>query len=162
CSSDLPRGLSRDSRDGGILRSGCPECPWRAGRSGAFPRGTREHLPADPVRDIHWKASARMGRWMIKEREAETARAVELRVPVPCPQEEFEACLSEAVTLGVYKVFTLTYQREFFAKMGFEEVSKLYGLATVLPATLASPWLLGSAMVLWIVAPLGVAVWRFK
>jgi len=35
-----------------------------------------------------------------------------------------EACLSEAVTLGVFKVFTLTYQREFFAKIGFEEVSK--------------------------------------
>ena len=24
------------------------------------------------------------------------------------------------------------------------------------------PWALGSAMVMWIVAPLGVAVWRFK
>jgi amino-acid N-acetyltransferase len=35
-----------------------------------------------------------------------------------------EACLSEAVTLGVYKVFTLTYQRDFFAKLGFEEVTK--------------------------------------
>jgi amino-acid N-acetyltransferase len=35
-----------------------------------------------------------------------------------------ETCLSEAVTLGVYKVFTLTYQREFFAKMGFTEVTK--------------------------------------
>lgn len=35
-----------------------------------------------------------------------------------------EACLSESVTLGVYKVFTLTYQRDFFAKIGFEEVSK--------------------------------------
>jgi amino-acid N-acetyltransferase len=35
-----------------------------------------------------------------------------------------EACLSESVTLGVYKVFTLTYQRDFFAKMGFEEVTK--------------------------------------
>lgn len=35
-----------------------------------------------------------------------------------------EACQSEAVTLGVYKVFTLTYQREFFSKLGFEEVSK--------------------------------------
>lgn len=45
---------------------------------------------------------------------------------------------------------------------GFEEVRKLYGLATVLPAKLASPWLLGSAMVLWIVAPLGLATWRFK
>jgi Cu-processing system permease protein len=45
---------------------------------------------------------------------------------------------------------------------GFEDVRKLYGLATVLPATLASPWALGSAMVMWIVAPLGIAVWRFK
>jgi len=35
-----------------------------------------------------------------------------------------EACLSEAVTLGVYRVFTLTYQREFFAKLGFLEVTK--------------------------------------
>jgi len=35
-----------------------------------------------------------------------------------------EACLSEAVTLGVYRVFTLTYQREFFAKLGFLEVNK--------------------------------------
>ncbi len=35
-----------------------------------------------------------------------------------------EACLSEAVTLGVFKVFTLTYQKDFFAKMGFVEVNK--------------------------------------
>jgi amino-acid N-acetyltransferase len=35
-----------------------------------------------------------------------------------------EACLSEAVTLGLYKVFTLTYQQGFFAKMGFAEVTK--------------------------------------
>ncbi|UZP68476.1 N-acetyltransferase [Desulfovibrio mangrovi] len=35
-----------------------------------------------------------------------------------------EACLSEAVTLGIYKVFTLTYQDNFFRKMGFVEVTK--------------------------------------
>lgn len=35
-----------------------------------------------------------------------------------------DACLSEAVTLGIYKVFTLTYQDSFFRKMGFVEVSK--------------------------------------
>jgi len=35
-----------------------------------------------------------------------------------------DACLSEAVTLGAFKVFTLTYQRDFFAKMGFIEVNK--------------------------------------
>jgi Cu-processing system permease protein len=45
---------------------------------------------------------------------------------------------------------------------GLEEVRKLYGLATIMPAGLASPWVLISGMLLWIVAPLGIAVWRFK
>lgn len=45
---------------------------------------------------------------------------------------------------------------------GFEDVRRIYGLATVFPETLANPWLLGSAMVFWIIAPLGVAAWRFK
>jgi amino-acid N-acetyltransferase len=35
-----------------------------------------------------------------------------------------EACLSEALTLGVYRVFTLTYQTDFFARLGFVQVSK--------------------------------------
>lgn len=32
-----------------------------------------------------------------------------------------EACLSEAVTLGIYKVYTLTEAPGFFAHLGFEE-----------------------------------------
>lgn len=35
-----------------------------------------------------------------------------------------EACLSEAVTLGLFKVFTLTYQVDFFARQGFRVVDK--------------------------------------
>jgi len=35
-----------------------------------------------------------------------------------------EACMSEAVLLGVYRVFTLTYVPGFFARLGFEEVAK--------------------------------------
>lgn len=35
-----------------------------------------------------------------------------------------EACLSEALMLGIYKVFTLTYQTKFFASLGFYEVKK--------------------------------------
>ncbi|MCA1742886.1 MAG: N-acetyltransferase [Desulfonatronovibrio sp.] len=35
-----------------------------------------------------------------------------------------ESCLSEAITLGIYKVFTLTYQAAFFEKLGFVEISK--------------------------------------
>ncbi|MEW6720016.1 MAG: DUF58 domain-containing protein [Thermodesulfobacteriota bacterium] len=91
-----PRPAAPDSRDIGKPKAGLSENPMHAGRSGAFPRGARELLPMDPVRNIHWKATARMGRWMVKEREAEIAPAVELRVPVPCPPGEFEARLSAA------------------------------------------------------------------
>lgn len=35
-----------------------------------------------------------------------------------------EACLSEAVTLGLFRIFTLTYQTGFFARLGFVEVDK--------------------------------------
>ncbi|NLY42009.1 MAG: N-acetyltransferase [Desulfovibrionales bacterium] len=35
-----------------------------------------------------------------------------------------EFCISDALTFGIYKVFALTYQVDFFRKLGFEEVSK--------------------------------------
>ena len=91
-----PHPLSPKFGHGDVPEPALTESPWHAGRSGAFPRGARDHLPADPVRDIHWKASARMGRWMVKERESESTPAVDLRVPASGPQESFEARLSAA------------------------------------------------------------------
>ena len=70
--------------------------PFLSGRAGAFPRGVREHLPADPVRDIHWKATARRGRWMVKEREGEATPAIDLWVEESGTQEAFEDRLSDA------------------------------------------------------------------
>ena len=35
-----------------------------------------------------------------------------------------EACISEAITLELYRIFTLTYQREFFLKLGFVDVDR--------------------------------------
>ena len=35
-----------------------------------------------------------------------------------------DACLSEAVTLGIYKVFVLTYKLHFFEKFGFKRSDK--------------------------------------
>ncbi len=43
-----------------------------------------------------------------------------------------------------------------------EQVKTLYGLATVFPESLANPWLLSGSILFWIVAPLGVAYWKFK
>jgi amino-acid N-acetyltransferase len=35
-----------------------------------------------------------------------------------------EACLSEAITLGLYRIFALTYRVNFFKRIGFKEVDK--------------------------------------
>ena len=35
-----------------------------------------------------------------------------------------EACLSEAISLGIYRIFALTYQPGFFQKHGFKVVDK--------------------------------------
>lgn len=42
-----------------------------------------------------------------------------------------------------------------------DDVRTLYGLASIVPPALAKPWLMGSVMLAWIVAPLALARWRF-
>ncbi len=76
------------------------------GREGTEIRGAREHVHADPVRDIHWKASARMGKWMVKERERESAPVANLSLPAPCHEIEFERHVSRACA------FVLRCERE--------------------------------------------------
>ncbi|MCK7467407.1 MAG: hypothetical protein MZU91_04190 [Desulfosudis oleivorans] len=39
-------------------------------------------------------------------------------------RELVEACVSEAITLGLFKVFTLTYKKDFFLKLGFKEIDR--------------------------------------
>jgi amino-acid N-acetyltransferase len=35
-----------------------------------------------------------------------------------------EACISEAITLELFRIFTLTYKREFFGKLNFRDVDR--------------------------------------
>lgn len=74
--------------------------------------------------------------------------------------------LSESrFNLGFFPVLLFLNPADLFRILnifGLEEVRKFYGLATIMPAGLANPWLLSSAMALWIIAPLGIAAWRFK
>jgi amino-acid N-acetyltransferase len=39
-------------------------------------------------------------------------------------KELIKACMAEAVTLDVFRIFTLTYKKDFFAKQGFREVDR--------------------------------------
>lgn len=70
-----------------------------AGRSGPQVRGARELLPTDPARDVHWKASARLGKWMAKEREAQGAPPVDITVPAGLPPSVREQALQAACGL---------------------------------------------------------------
>lgn len=58
--------------------------------------------------------------------------------------------LNPADVFRVLNVFTL------------DELRASYGLATVFPEQLASPWLLGTVMLAWIAGPLTLASWRFR
>jgi amino-acid N-acetyltransferase len=39
-------------------------------------------------------------------------------------RELVEACVSEAITLGLFKIFTLTYKKDFFVKLSFKETDR--------------------------------------
>ena len=39
-------------------------------------------------------------------------------------KELVEACISEAITLELFRIFTLTYKKEFFTRVGFKEVDR--------------------------------------
>jgi uncharacterized protein (DUF58 family) len=56
----------------------------------------REHLPGDALRDVHWKASARLGRLVVKERERGRRREATIRVEPREEGERFEGELSRA------------------------------------------------------------------
>jgi len=97
-----------------------PEIPpedARGGRSHPRSRGSgsdirtlREFSPGDDPRDLHWKQSARMRRWIVREREAERDRvlflAIDNALPWPADAESlgrFESavarCAGQALLL---------------------------------------------------------------
>jgi uncharacterized protein (DUF58 family) len=98
--SRFPIGLFRKYRRAALAREivvfpnpescAVPEAPpeeARGGRPHVSRRGTgfdlrtlREFSPGDDPRDMHWKQSARMRRWIVREREAERGRAIVLTV----------------------------------------------------------------------------------
>jgi uncharacterized protein (DUF58 family) len=80
---------------------GRPESRRRGG--GSEIRTLRDFSPGDDPRDLHWKQSARMRRWIIREREAERDRAVVLEIEnaVSDPSDPAElAALERVISLA--------------------------------------------------------------
>ncbi len=71
-SSQVPEVPADDSR------GGRPHPRRRGG--GSDIRTLRDFVPGDDTRDLHWKQSARMRRWIVREREAERDRVVILSI----------------------------------------------------------------------------------
>lgn len=65
------------------------------------PGTVREHRPGDPARLIHWRATARRARLMVKELETPPPRtlAVLLHAPATAPREALDAAARAAASL---------------------------------------------------------------
>lgn len=73
-------------------RGGRPHPRQRGG--GPDIRTLREFTPGDDLRDLHWKQSARMRRWIVREREAERDRVVFLVIDNALPAPIDSAALA--------------------------------------------------------------------
>ncbi len=82
----LPEIPPEDSRGGR---------PHPRRRGGGFDiRTLRDFVPGDDPRDLHWKQSARMGRWIVRERDAERDRVVVFAVDNALPDPSDPTALS--------------------------------------------------------------------
>lgn len=66
---------------------------------------------------------------------------------------------------GLFSMLLLLNPADIFRILNIfslDDLKAFYGLATVFPASLSNPWLLGLMMLAWICMPLTIAVWRFK
>jgi uncharacterized protein (DUF58 family) len=68
----------------------------------------REYVRGDSLRHVYWKKSASLGRWIMKQTDAEAARAVHVVVdpykPRYASEEAFEEMVSEAATFVFHAV----------------------------------------------------------
>jgi len=65
-------------------------------------RSFREYQPGDSLRQIHWKKTASVGRWIMKQTELESHQFIEIAIDPTIPPgasaEEFERLVSECAT----------------------------------------------------------------
>ncbi|HEX6810125.1 MAG TPA: DUF58 domain-containing protein [Planctomycetota bacterium] len=61
--------------------------------------GLREFRTGDAISDMHWKASARRGTAIVKERELESGTAIEVAIDRRCDSRDLESALATAAGL---------------------------------------------------------------
>jgi uncharacterized protein (DUF58 family) len=104
----------------------------------------REYVRGDSLRHLHWKKSASLGRWIMKQTDAEAAKSVHVVVdpykPANVSEESFERMVEEAATFiwnAVQQEFdvTLSLPRVTIRSREREAASPLFrALALLEPA----------------------------
>lgn len=95
--SPLPTGGGRVYQRGGVALANA------VGESEEF-MALREYRPGDPLRAVHWRSSAKFGRWVVKEFQDEYFTRRALVLDTFCAPEraaDFEAAVSVAASLAV-------------------------------------------------------------
>ncbi len=125
----------------------------------------REYVRGDSLRQVHWKKSASLGRWIMKQTELEAGRAVHVIVdpfkPAGVSDDEFELMISSATTFvfsmldrGFEVVFSLPRMTQH-VKSG-EDANDVYrALALVQPQHEPVAQTIESQSVLFAVGELG-------
>jgi uncharacterized protein (DUF58 family) len=106
------RPLGRDI--GRELSGGMGDVPATRKGEGTELRSLRMYQPADDARRIHWKSSARTGRLMTREHEAEQDRTVSVILDNSLPEGALDpaAMLEGAVSVAASAVRTLIYSHD--------------------------------------------------
>jgi uncharacterized protein (DUF58 family) len=104
----------------------------------------RDYTRGDSLRHVHWKKSASIGRWIVKQTDAEASTSVHVLVdpykPKDVTEEQFERMVSEAATF-VYQAVqsgfdvTLTLSRTTVRARAHEPAAPLFRALALLEAT---------------------------
>lgn len=104
-SSDVvvyPRILGDDTAHDRFRPSSGDESAANRPGAGSEIHSFREYVRGDSLRHVHWKKSASLGRWIMKQTDAEAAKSVHVVVdpykPPTASEETFERMISEAAT----------------------------------------------------------------
>ncbi|HVE73171.1 MAG TPA: DUF58 domain-containing protein [Thermoanaerobaculia bacterium] len=104
----------------------------------------REYSRGDSLRHVHWKKSASLGRWIMKQTDAESAKSVHVVVdpylPKGASEESFDEMVSEATTFVYHAArdgfdVTMSLPRATYRTREGEAASPLFrALALIEPA----------------------------
>ncbi len=101
------------------------QLPWRRHGEGTEPYALREYLPGDPVRKIHWKATARHGRPIVREDAWE--RGANLTILLDCgramaaPSGVITSKLDEAIAAALVIIRVAAARQDRVTLLAFSD-----------------------------------------